>query len=214
MTDKELKQQLVNTVTELYNAGLITGKGGNVSVRSVDLEDAVWITPSQIFKGGLKPEQMILVNMEGKRIGGDTIPSVESSYHAGLMRLRPEINSVVHTHAPLATIFGMIDMPILPVTVEAVMIMDFPRLPFLLAGTQELTSAVLNNIGKTKLLGAFLQNHGLITIGKDLKKAAYLTYTVEFALNLLFNIKSLSLQPMEIPEKSIVQLKKILTALD
>ena len=214
MTDKELKQQLVNTVTELYNAGLITGKGGNVSVRSVDREDAVWITPSQIFKGGLKPEQMILVNMEGKRIGGDTIPSVESSYHAGLMRLRPEINSVVHTHAPLATIFGMIDMPILPVTVEAVMIMDFPRLPFLLAGTQELTSAVLNNIGKTKLLGAFLQNHGLITIGKDLKKAADLTYTVEFALNLLFNIKSLGLQPMEIPEKSIVQLKKILTALD
>ena len=84
MADKELKQQLAETVSELYQAGLITGKGGNVSVRSVDHKDAVWITPSRIFKGGLEPENMILVDMEGMLLEGDSIPSVESAYHAGI----------------------------------------------------------------------------------------------------------------------------------
>ncbi len=213
MTDKELKQQLADTVSELYQAGLITGKGGNVSVRSVDHKGAVWITPSRIFKGGLKPEHMILVNMEGECIEGEMSPSVESAYHSGIMKLRPEINSVVHTHAPLATIFGLIDIPILPITAEAVFIMDFPRLPFFLAGSTELTRLVLENLGQTRVMGAYLINHGLITMGKDLQKATELTYTVEFVLNLLFRVRNLNFKPALLPEKEVEQLRKISTSI-
>ena len=209
MTDKELKQQLTDTVSELYQAGLITGKGGNVSVRSVDHKDAVWITPSRIFKGGLKSDHMILVNMEGERLEGEMDPSVESAYHSGIMKLRQEINCVVHTHAPLATIFGLIDIPMLPITAEAVFIMDFPKLPFFLAGSTELTRLVLENLGQTRLMGAYLINHGLITMGKDLQKATELTYTVEFVLKLLFTVRNLNSKPSLLPETDVEQLRKI-----
>ena len=208
MADKELKEQLVDTVTELYRTGVITGKGGNVSVRSTERENAVWITPSQIFKGALKPEMMILVNMEGKRIEGSNMPSVESAYHAGIMQARPDIHAVVHTHAPLATVFSMIEMQILPITSEAVMIMDFPKLPFIMAGTKELANCVIDALGKTKKLGAYLQNHGLVTIGKDLVKAAELTHTVEHILHMMFTLKSINMTPTLMPENAVSLLQK------
>ena len=208
MTDQELKEQLVETVNDLYRTGAITGKGGNVSVRSADRENAVWITPSQIFKGALKPEMMILVNMEGKRMEGNIMPSVESAYHAGIMQTRSDINAVVHTHAPLATIFSMIEMQILPITSEAVMVMDFPKLPFSMAGTRELAKCVIDALGKTKKLGAFLQNHGLVTIGKDLVKAAELTHTAEHVLHMLFTLKSINMTPSLMPENAVSLLQK------
>ena len=169
MTDKELKEQLVQTTLDLYRAGVVTAKGGNLSVRSVVHENAVWITPSQINKGSLKAEQMVLIGFDGKKIKGEGRPSVESSYHTGLMKKRKDINAVIHTHAPLATILGMTDMEIPSITSEAVFIMDYPRIPFFLGGSKDLANAVLEKVGESKVSGAFLCNHGLVTVGKGLQ---------------------------------------------
>ena len=203
MNDKELKEQLVNTTKELYQAGVITAKGGNVSTRSADHENAVWITPSQIDKSSLTPELMVLIGFDGKKIMGESRPSVESSYHAGLMQKRKDINAVVHTHAPLATIFGMINMEISPITSEAVFIMDYPKIPFYLGGSKDLANAVLEKLGEGKMGGAFLCNHGLITVGKDLPIAAERTMMVEHVLHMLFTIKRLGLEPSILPENAV-----------
>lgn len=203
MTDDELKQQLVEIATELYRAGLITGNGGNVSVRSVDHPNAAWITPSQIFKGALHPDQMVLIDMDGKRIAGDYKPSVESGYHAGLMRVRPEVNSVIHTHAPFATVFGASDMRILPITTEAAFMLTMPVIPFLLAGSKDLAKQVIEHVGTAKTIGAFLRNHGLITIGKDLRSAADHTFMVEHTLRILFTMKTLGIEPCVLPAQAV-----------
>ena len=203
MTDDELKEELARVTTELYRAGLVTAMGGNISVRSADRPDAAWITPSQIFKGDLKPEQMILVDMEGKKISGDYKPSIESVYHAGIMKYRPEVNAVVHTHAPLSTIFGLCNLDILPVNTEAIFCMNMPRIPFYLGGTKELANAVIENVGKTKATGAFLSNHGLMTIGKTLRQAADNSYAVEHVVDILLKIKMAGLEPCLIPEQTV-----------
>ena len=109
------------------------------------------------------PEHELLL-LEGKKISGDYKPSIESVYHAGIMKYRPEVNAVVHTHAPLSTIFGLCNLDILPVNTEAIFCMNMPRIPFYLGGTKELANAVIENVGKTKATGAFLSNHGLMTI--------------------------------------------------
>jgi L-fuculose-phosphate aldolase len=211
MPDHELKQQLCEITTELYQTGVITATGGNLSVRSAERENAVWITPSQIFKGALRPDQMTLIDFDGKLLEGEYKPSVESVYHGGIMRLRPDINAVIHSHAPLATIFGMTEMKILPITTEAIFIMDFPIIPWYLGGTKDLAKAVLETFAKAH--GAFLRNHGLITTGKDLRKAADATLMVEHTLKILMACKIAGLEPSLFPEKAVTFLKQFAGAL-
>jgi len=203
MTDDELKAELARITTELYHAGLVTATGGNVSVRSASEPDKAWITPSQIFKRDLKPEQMILIDMEGKKVSGDDKPSVESVYHAGIMKYRPEINAVVHTHAPLSTIFGMCNLELLPVNTEAIFCMNMPVIPFYLGGTKELAQAVIEQVGKTKATGAFLCNHGLMTVGKSLRQAADNSYMVEHVVDILIKLRMSGMAPNLVPEKTV-----------
>ncbi len=213
MSDEELKAELARITTELYRAGLVTATGGNVSVRSAAQPDTAWITPSQIFKGDLKPEQMIQINMEGKKVSGEDKPSIESVYHAGIMKHRPDVNAVVHTHAPLSTIFGMCGMEILPVNTEAIFCMNLPVIPFYLGGTKELAIAVIEQVGMTEASGAFLQNHGLMTVGKSLRKAADHSYMVEHVVDILLKIKTAGLSPCLVPDKTVALLKQFASAM-
>ena len=116
MAIDEVKQQLADITKELYLAEVITPTGGNVSVRNADRENTAWITPSQIFKRDLSPDQMVLIDMDGKRIEGDYEPSIESVYHTSIYKHRPDINSVVHSHAPLSIIFGLSELEWLPIS--------------------------------------------------------------------------------------------------
>lgn len=203
MSEEDLKVELAKITTELYHAGLVTATGGNVSVRSADQPDTAWITPSQIFKGDLQPEQMIQIDMNGKKVSGEDKPSVESVYHAGIMKHRSDVNAVVHTHAPLSTIFGMCDLDVLPVSTEAIFCMNMPVIPFYLGGSKELAQAVIEQVGKTKATGAFLRNHGLMTVGKSLRKAADNSYMVEHVVDILLKIKMAGLSPSQVPDQTV-----------
>lgn len=111
MTDDALQQLLADISTELYQAGVVTATGGNISVRSVEREHALWITPSAVFKGALSPQDMTLIDEDGKVVSGKYPPSIEFSFHAGLMRVRADINAVVHSHPPYAIVWGLGILP-------------------------------------------------------------------------------------------------------
>ena len=206
-TDQERKEQLAAMITELYRAGLVTASGGNLSVRSASHADAVWITPSRLFKGGLTADQMILIDFDGKRIEvegnppGD--PSVESVYHAGILKRRPELSSVIHTHAPFATAFAMCDMQMPPMTTEAIFMMHLPVIPWALGGSRELAEYMIEYVGNTKAGGAFLRNHGLVTIGRNLREAADFTYAIEHTIRILLLCRMMGKEPSVIPQETV-----------
>ncbi|HEY7414242.1 MAG TPA: class II aldolase/adducin family protein [Ktedonobacteraceae bacterium] len=208
-TDDERKQLLADIVTELYRANLVTAMGGNVSVRCASRDDALWITPSQIFKGNLRPEQMIMVDFTGKRIDVASnppgYPSVESAYHGGILRMRPEVNAVVHTHAPLATAFAMCDMQMPPITSEAILLVDLPTIPWAIGGSHELAEYVLEYVGKRQVSGAYLRNHGLVTVGSTLREAADVTYAVEHTIKIILACKTFGREPSLILPEGIKQ---------
>jgi L-fuculose-phosphate aldolase len=185
---------------ELYDNKLVTAKGGNLSIRCDSRDNACWITPSQNFKGGLAAEDMVLVDLEGQKIDGRFKPSVEAGYHAGIMRLRPEVNAVVHTHAPYATVFGMSDMEMKPITTEAILIANYPNIPFHLGGTADLHAFVLKHLGGGTAKGAFLRNHGLITTGRSLREAVDYTYMVEHTCHILITAKMAGIEPSLVPQ--------------
>lgn len=169
LTDREARQQIVQITNELFAMGLLTATGGNISARAEDPE-TYWITPSQLYKGGLTEEDLVRIRPEGTVVEGAKVPSVEYQMHWRCYEARPDCAAAIHTHAPIATAFGICNLTFPPINTDAVFLADTVTVPWLMPGSTELADAVGAAMRKTK--GVILQNHGLMTAGPTLRKAA------------------------------------------
>jgi ribulose-5-phosphate 4-epimerase/fuculose-1-phosphate aldolase len=203
---EDIRQQIVSIVDELYDGGLITPKGGNVSARISDSEE-LWITPTQLYKGGLTDEKLIRVNLKGKKLEGQDRASVEMPMHLLIYGTRPEVGAIIHSHAPMATVVGLFDEPVPPLTIETIALAQVPVVPFLLSGTKELSQRVVDALGDGSAV--LLQNHGLLTVGKDLREAANKANQLEFAARTVVICRLLGGEPVLIADKLAEFLKKI-----
>src|SRR5207247_2551286 len=75
-TEAEAREQSIQSTNELFAMGLLTPTGGNVSARAADPE-LYWITPSRMYKGGLKQEDLVCIKPDGTVCEGTKQPSVE-----------------------------------------------------------------------------------------------------------------------------------------
>ena len=75
-TDGEAKEQIIQIVNELFQLGHLTATGGNVSALAGDAE-TLWITPSQMYKGGLCEDDLVHIKADGTVLEGTRPPSVE-----------------------------------------------------------------------------------------------------------------------------------------
>ena len=99
---EELKKQVYEANMELPKRGLITYTWGNVS--GIDRETGYFvIKPSGVDYDVLKPEDMVVMDLEGNKIEGKYKPSSDTPTHIELYKAFPEIGGVVHTHSPWAT---------------------------------------------------------------------------------------------------------------
>ncbi len=203
---QDVRSEIISIVDELYDSGLITPKGGNVSARIPDSEE-VWITPTQLYKGGLAEEKLIRVSLQGKRLEGQERPSVETPMHLLIYRTRPDVDAIIHSHAPMATLVGLFDEPVPSLTIEAIALAETPRVPFMLSGTKEISQSVVDALGEGSAV--LLQNHGLLTVGKSLREATIKAHQLEFAARLVVICRLLGGQPALIPDKLADFLKKI-----
>ena len=122
----------------------------------------------------LRAEQMIVVDLDGKLVEGDAEnpPAKEVLIHTAIYRARPDVGGVVHTHQTLATIFGVVGRPILPLLhVEAPLVgRGIPIYPSPeLIDTPERGDAVAQVLGEFPV--CHLQGHGIVTIGEGVEEA-------------------------------------------
>jgi L-fuculose-phosphate aldolase len=167
--EPRIREDLVRCMKTLLDRGLITGIGGNASIR-LEGADEVLITPSALYKGELKPDDIVKIDLDGNVKEGLFKPSIEWYFHTAIYKKRLDINAVVHTHSPMTTGLALAGKKIEPVTLEsAVMLSDVPILEFKYPGTRELGDQVAESIMGHRAV--ILQNHGVIAVGYDLIEA-------------------------------------------
>jgi len=107
--------------------------------------------------------------------------------HFRAYEARPTSTGVVHTHSPVATAFGICNQKFAPINTDAVALADTPLVPWFMPGTAELADAVFGAIQQSR--GAILQNHGLLAVGEDLRRAATRAAMIEETAKLALYVK-------------------------
>ncbi|NNL68204.1 MAG: hypothetical protein HKP30_18285 [Myxococcales bacterium] len=203
--EDDVRHELVALVEELYRQELITATGGNVSVRVPDRPDELWITPSQLFKGDLRPELLVRIDLDGKRLEGRLSPSSEWMMHCAVYRAKPEATAVVHAHAAHATILANAGLPFLPISTEAAFFGNIPRIPFIMPGTRELADAIGSAIGDG--WAVMMQNHGLLVGGRTLRRAADMVEIIDRSAQVMLGCWNLGKEPPVLPEEIVATLR-------
>jgi len=97
--------QLVMIMERIYNIGMTTTSGGNLSI--IDDDGDIWITPSGVDKGTLTRNDICQVKPDGSIVGYHK-PSVELPFHASIYKRRPDLQAVLHAHPPHLVAFSVV----------------------------------------------------------------------------------------------------------
>jgi L-ribulose-5-phosphate 4-epimerase len=201
---EHLKEEVYTLHLELPKNQLVVWTSGNVSARDPETGYVV-IKPSGVRYEDLKPEHMVVVDLDGQRIEGRLKPSSDTASHLYIYRHRPDVNGVVHTHSPYATAFAALGWPI-PVYLTA-MADEFggpiPCGGFALIGGEEIGQVVVESIGDCRAV--LLRNHGVFTIGPTAEAAVKAAVMVEDAAHTVWLALQLG-RPEEIPPEDVAKL--------
>lgn len=177
MDQAAARAALVSCGRRLDALGFAPATDGNISVRLGPR--ALLVTPAGREKGGLSPEELLLVDLEGAVVEGEGRPSTETPMHLLCYRRRGDVGGVVHAHPPVATAFAAAGVPLdAPVMPEIVLTVGtIPLVPYATPGTEELARALEPFVdGHDAFL---LASHGVLTLGRDLREALHRMERVE-----------------------------------
>ncbi|MBS1110707.1 MAG: class aldolase/adducin family protein [Anaeromyxobacteraceae bacterium] len=168
-TETRLRRDLVEVCRRLHDRRLIGAGEGNVSCRLG--RDRLLVTPSGVGKGFLRPADLIVVDLSGKRIRGRGRPSTELLMHLAAYAARPDAGAVVHAHPLTAIAFTVAGVaPPNDLLPEAVLVLGrIAVAPFATPGTDDLPRS-LSPFWKGHDV-ILLERHGALALGRDLQQA-------------------------------------------
>jgi L-fuculose-phosphate aldolase len=165
MNFEKEKQETALFMRRLYDRGLTTCSGGNVSQR---IGDILLITPSQTDKAYIQAEQIAEIGINGENHTPHLISSMETAMHLAIYQCRNDVNAIVHAHPVTATAFATTNTEInCKLTGETRAIIGVPiNASYALMGTDALAERVAKAAKKANVV--LMENHGIITFGKNL----------------------------------------------
>ena len=169
MKDEKERREMLSAALDLLNYSLVSLSGGNVTVRTAD--GNFLITPSAMRYETMQPEDIVLVDAEGNVLEGSRRPSSDMKAVLYIMKHRPDVNAVIHTHQPYATAVGLVEdeLPGCLVTVLDACGPNVPVAPFTISSDEGMGRLAVEYAGES--LAVILRNHGVIAMGRDLDEA-------------------------------------------
>lgn len=202
---EQLKQEVYEANMLLPQYNLITFTWGNVS--GIDREaKVVVIKPSGVEYSELKPEDLVVVDLEGNRLEGNLNPSSDTATHLELYKAFPHIKGIVHTHSPWAVSFAQAGMDIpaagttqgdyfygnIPVTrpmKEEEIVTDYEKQ----TGTVIIETFETKGIDPDQIPGVLVNDHGPFTWGTSASNAVHNAVVLEQVAEMTYH--SLQLNP-------------------
>jgi L-ribulose-5-phosphate 4-epimerase len=207
---EELKKQVYESNMALPKHGLVTFTWGNAS--GIDRASGlVVIKPSGVEYDRLSQDDMVVIDLDGRQVEGESRPSSDTATHLTLYRAFPEIGGVVHTHSRWATIFAQAGrgIPALGTTHADYFYGEIPctrrMTPEEIAGEYEReTGAVIverfREISVCDVPAVLVYSHGPFAWGKDAHEAVHNAVVLEEVAMMAWHSMSLigrSVTPMQ-----------------
>jgi L-fuculose-phosphate aldolase len=176
-TEQQHREDIVRFGKMLHQRAYVAATDGNLTVR-LDA-DRVLATPTGMSKGMMEPDDLVVVDMQGRKVSGKRSASTEIGMHLLIYRLRPDVCGVVHAHPTTATGYAAAGMELDQALISEV-VLSLGRIPLAkygTPGTPELSDALAPLVpGHDAILMA---NHGVVTYGDNLLRAYMKMETVE-----------------------------------
>ncbi|MEP7354989.1 MAG: class II aldolase/adducin family protein [Acidobacteriota bacterium] len=168
-TEAQHRDDIVRVGRFMYEKGWVASNDGNISIR-LD-ENRILATPTSISKGMLRPEDLIITDLDGNKISGERERTSEMGMHLTIYRTRPDVNAVVHAHPPAATGFAVagraLNVGILPEVI--VSLGAVPLAAYGEPGTEALSDGMMPYLANYDAL--LLANHGAVAYGDCIDRA-------------------------------------------
>jgi L-ribulose-5-phosphate 4-epimerase len=168
----ELCQMVCELHAELPNNNLVAWTSGNISARDPET-NLVVIKPSGIKFPDLTPENMVVVDLDGRIIQGSYKASSDTASHCYIYRHMPQVSGIVHTHSRYATAFATHGraIPCITTAMGDEFGGDIPCGGFALIGGEEIGQVVVETLAGSRSPACLLQSHGVFAIGPTAEKA-------------------------------------------
>ncbi|HZQ10306.1 MAG TPA: class II aldolase/adducin family protein [Anaerolineae bacterium] len=174
-TEYTLRDEIVRVGKLMWEKNFIAAGDGNLSVRLGS--DRLLCTPSGFSKGFLNPDQLLLIDLQGNKVGAnygaarELIPSSEIRLHLECYRQRADVNAVIHAHPPSAIACSLVGLTLAKCILPEVVyeLGTIPTLPYATPTSLEGPERIRDVIPSYDAL--ILERHGSVTVGKNLWEA-------------------------------------------
>lgn len=172
------RDQIALIISRIYKRGMTTTSGGNISL--IDENGDIWVTPSAVDKGSLRPSDIVCVKKDGSIIGKHK-PSSEFPFHKAIYEARPDIKAVIHAHPPALVSFSIVrQIPNTNIVSQAKHICGpIGYADYELPGSEKLGEVIAKEFEKG-YKAIIMENHGTVLGGSDLFDAFERFETLEF----------------------------------
>lgn len=206
----ELREIVWKCNLELPKNDLVRMTSGNISGRDPE-SGLVVIKPSGYSYEEMRPDDMVVVDMDGKVIEGQLTPSVDTETHLYVYAHRPDVWGIGHTHSPYASSFAVLGQPIPPcLTATAMLGGEIPLGKYVPIGGAAIGAEIVAKIGNARAI--IMQNHGVFTIGNSPVQATKMAVEVE-EIAKITHLAMLRGQPIILTPEQLGQMDDLYTNL-
>ena len=165
------KKQIVETAQELVKKGYLGSTGGNLSIL-IPGHTAFAITPSNFDYMKMTPGDICILDLDLNKIESEFIPSVESGFHAGIYKVRSDVQAIIHTHQPFASALAVMKKPIPALFDEQVRYLgrSVEIIPYAPSGTKMLIRMIVKHV-RNHNNAYIMANHGALCFGGSILEA-------------------------------------------
>lgn len=170
MNETACREWICEIGRRMYDKDLVAANEGNLSIR---IDNRLLATPTGVCKGFLKPEDLVITDLEGKQISGDMKVSTEILMHVIVYKHRQDVTAICHGHPTYATAHAVAGIPLTEALMPEVVVTlgCVPVAPYGTPSTQELANSLMDLVPNYDAI--LLANHGAITYGTDLEQAFF-----------------------------------------